>query len=157
MFCVFSASLTFVSVHDCYWTHALTVDIMNKVCPKQGSLLFSAMLCRSLCLLGSWASSDPPVNPAPQFQQAAVKLVTVPSAVQQLRTVVIDFWWPWVDVWHPSHTLIFKPYKMLDSIKHQLGLSLSRTLDWISNVLQHGVLVVFNLKMEFFLNYKSVY
>lgn len=23
--------LTFVSVHDCYWTHALTVDIMNKV------------------------------------------------------------------------------------------------------------------------------
>lgn len=23
--------LTFVSVHDCYWTHALTVDVMNQV------------------------------------------------------------------------------------------------------------------------------
>ncbi|XP_063003167.1 DNA-directed RNA polymerase, mitochondrial [Elgaria multicarinata webbii] len=27
--------LTFVSVHDCYWTHALTVDIMNQVCREQ--------------------------------------------------------------------------------------------------------------------------
>ncbi|XP_060131317.1 DNA-directed RNA polymerase, mitochondrial [Zootoca vivipara] len=27
--------LTFVSVHDCYWTHALTVDIMNRVCREQ--------------------------------------------------------------------------------------------------------------------------
>ena len=26
-----SAGLTFVSVHDCFWTHALTVDTMNKV------------------------------------------------------------------------------------------------------------------------------
>ncbi|MBN3303172.1 RPOM protein, partial [Amia calva] len=27
----YSAGLTFVSVHDCFWTHAVTVDIMNKV------------------------------------------------------------------------------------------------------------------------------
>ncbi|XP_061457097.1 DNA-directed RNA polymerase, mitochondrial [Rhineura floridana] len=27
--------LTFVSVHDCYWTHALTVDEMNRVCRDQ--------------------------------------------------------------------------------------------------------------------------
>uniref|UniRef100_A0A8C6PWU1 DNA-directed RNA polymerase n=1 Tax=Nothobranchius furzeri TaxID=105023 RepID=A0A8C6PWU1_NOTFU len=27
----YSAGLTFVSVHDCFWTHALTVDTMNKV------------------------------------------------------------------------------------------------------------------------------
>ncbi|XP_053228748.1 DNA-directed RNA polymerase, mitochondrial isoform X1 [Podarcis raffonei] len=27
--------LTFVSVHDCYWTHALTVDVMNRVCREQ--------------------------------------------------------------------------------------------------------------------------
>ncbi|GFU85187.1 DNA-directed RNA polymerase, mitochondrial [Trichonephila clavipes] len=26
---------TFVSVHDCYWTHALTVEIMNKICREQ--------------------------------------------------------------------------------------------------------------------------
>ncbi|CAI9552467.1 unnamed protein product [Staurois parvus] len=27
--------LTFVSVHDCFWTHADTVEIMNKVCREQ--------------------------------------------------------------------------------------------------------------------------
>ncbi|XP_028857359.1 DNA-directed RNA polymerase, mitochondrial isoform X2 [Denticeps clupeoides] len=27
----YSAGLTFVSVHDCFWTHAVTVDTMNKV------------------------------------------------------------------------------------------------------------------------------
>ncbi|CAJ1060263.1 DNA-directed RNA polymerase%2C mitochondrial [Xyrichtys novacula] len=31
----YSAGLTFVSVHDCFWTHALTVDTMNKVCREQ--------------------------------------------------------------------------------------------------------------------------
>lgn len=28
------AGLTFISVHDCYWTHACTVPIMNKVRPR---------------------------------------------------------------------------------------------------------------------------
>lgn len=50
MFCIFSAGLTFVSVHDCYWTHALTVDIMNQVRPKQGTFFVS---CGTLCLLAS--------------------------------------------------------------------------------------------------------
>ncbi|KAJ7308478.1 hypothetical protein JRQ81_009029 [Phrynocephalus forsythii] len=27
--------LTFVSVHDCYWTHARTVDVMNQICRDQ--------------------------------------------------------------------------------------------------------------------------
>lgn len=27
--------ITFVSVHDCYWTHPATVEIMNKVGPKR--------------------------------------------------------------------------------------------------------------------------
>ncbi|XP_063146965.1 DNA-directed RNA polymerase, mitochondrial [Candoia aspera] len=27
--------LTFVSVHDCFWTHAATVDSMNKICREQ--------------------------------------------------------------------------------------------------------------------------
>lgn len=31
MFCE-RAGITFVSVHDCYWTHPSTVHIMNKVC-----------------------------------------------------------------------------------------------------------------------------
>ncbi|XP_076280985.1 mitochondrial RNA polymerase [Lasioglossum baleicum] len=29
------AGITFVSVHDCFWTHASTVDIMNKICREQ--------------------------------------------------------------------------------------------------------------------------
>ncbi|XP_035228391.1 DNA-directed RNA polymerase, mitochondrial-like isoform X2 [Stegodyphus dumicola] len=27
--------ITYVSVHDCYWTHASTVEIMNKICREQ--------------------------------------------------------------------------------------------------------------------------
>nr|XP_042895420.1 DNA-directed RNA polymerase, mitochondrial-like isoform X2 [Parasteatoda tepidariorum] len=27
--------ITFVSVHDCYWTHSSTVEIMNKICREQ--------------------------------------------------------------------------------------------------------------------------
>uniref|UniRef100_H9G3S4 DNA-directed RNA polymerase n=1 Tax=Anolis carolinensis TaxID=28377 RepID=H9G3S4_ANOCA len=30
--------LTFVSVHDCYWTHALTVDVMNRVRDSQNTI-----------------------------------------------------------------------------------------------------------------------
>ncbi|XP_029176910.1 DNA-directed RNA polymerase, mitochondrial isoform X2 [Nylanderia fulva] len=29
------AGITFMSVHDCFWTHACTVDIMNKICREQ--------------------------------------------------------------------------------------------------------------------------
>ncbi|XP_005093338.1 DNA-directed RNA polymerase, mitochondrial [Aplysia californica] len=29
------AGITFVSVHDCYWTHACDVSVMNKVCREQ--------------------------------------------------------------------------------------------------------------------------
>lgn len=34
MFCE-RAGITFVSVHDCYWTHPSTVHIMNKVFRKK--------------------------------------------------------------------------------------------------------------------------
>lgn len=29
------SGITFVSVHDCYWTHPCTADQMNKVCINQ--------------------------------------------------------------------------------------------------------------------------
>ncbi|XP_011259925.2 DNA-directed RNA polymerase, mitochondrial isoform X1 [Camponotus floridanus] len=29
------AGITFMSVHDCFWTHACTVDIMNRICREQ--------------------------------------------------------------------------------------------------------------------------
>ncbi|XP_076009563.1 DNA-directed RNA polymerase, mitochondrial [Genypterus blacodes] len=31
----YRSGLTFASVHDCFWTHALTVDTMNKICREQ--------------------------------------------------------------------------------------------------------------------------
>ncbi|KAI4893993.1 hypothetical protein NFI96_014061 [Prochilodus magdalenae] len=44
----YSAGLTFVSVHDCYWTHALTVDTMNKVCREQFVALHSQPILQDL-------------------------------------------------------------------------------------------------------------
>ncbi|KAM7388437.1 hypothetical protein PAMP_024611 [Pampus punctatissimus] len=42
------AGLTFVSVHDCFWTHALTVDTMNKVCREQFVALHSQPILQEL-------------------------------------------------------------------------------------------------------------
>ncbi|KAI1891708.1 hypothetical protein AGOR_G00146550 [Albula goreensis] len=44
----YRAGLTFVSVHDCYWTHAVTVDIMNKVCREQFVALHSQPIMQKL-------------------------------------------------------------------------------------------------------------
>uniref|UniRef100_A0A671UEM3 DNA-directed RNA polymerase n=1 Tax=Sparus aurata TaxID=8175 RepID=A0A671UEM3_SPAAU len=44
----YSAGLTFVSVHDCFWTHALTVDTMNKVCREQFVNLHSQPILKEL-------------------------------------------------------------------------------------------------------------
>uniref|UniRef100_A0A8P4KTD6 DNA-directed RNA polymerase n=1 Tax=Dicentrarchus labrax TaxID=13489 RepID=A0A8P4KTD6_DICLA len=44
----YSADLTFVSVHDCFWTHALTVDTMNKVCREQFVALHSQPILQEL-------------------------------------------------------------------------------------------------------------
>ncbi|XP_067414975.1 DNA-directed RNA polymerase, mitochondrial [Emydura macquarii macquarii] len=40
--------LTFVSVHDCYWTHALTVEVMNQVCREQFVELHSQPILQDL-------------------------------------------------------------------------------------------------------------
>ncbi|KAG8594623.1 hypothetical protein GDO81_001272 [Engystomops pustulosus] len=40
--------ITFVSVHDCFWTHADTVDIMNKVCREQFVSLHSQPILQHL-------------------------------------------------------------------------------------------------------------
>lgn len=44
----FRRGLTFVSVHDCYWTHALTVDVMNQVCREQFVELHSQPILQDL-------------------------------------------------------------------------------------------------------------
>ncbi|XP_051828395.1 DNA-directed RNA polymerase, mitochondrial [Antechinus flavipes] len=40
--------LTFVSVHDCFWTHACTVDLMNKICREQFVNLHSQPILKEL-------------------------------------------------------------------------------------------------------------
>uniref|UniRef100_A0A7M4F9I4 DNA-directed RNA polymerase n=1 Tax=Crocodylus porosus TaxID=8502 RepID=A0A7M4F9I4_CROPO len=40
--------LTFVSVHDCYWTHACSVDIMNQMCREQFVELHSQPILQDL-------------------------------------------------------------------------------------------------------------
>uniref|UniRef100_A0A3Q3VJ74 DNA-directed RNA polymerase n=1 Tax=Mola mola TaxID=94237 RepID=A0A3Q3VJ74_MOLML len=39
----YSAGLTFVSVHDCFWTHAVTVDTMNKVSKLSTTFIYSQL------------------------------------------------------------------------------------------------------------------
>lgn len=41
-------SVTFVSVHDCFWTHPCTVDIMNKICREQFVTLHSESILEDL-------------------------------------------------------------------------------------------------------------
>lgn len=40
--------VTFVSVHDCYWSHPSTVDVMNRICREQFIALHSEPLLESL-------------------------------------------------------------------------------------------------------------
>lgn len=42
------AGITFVSVHDCFWTHASTVPIMNRICREQFILLHSQPILEDL-------------------------------------------------------------------------------------------------------------
>ncbi|XP_029286255.1 DNA-directed RNA polymerase, mitochondrial [Cottoperca gobio] len=57
----YSAGLAFVSVHDCFWTHALTVDTMNKVCREQFVALHGQPILQELSdsLLKKYCSGTP--------------------------------------------------------------------------------------------------
>ncbi|XP_075980404.1 mitochondrial RNA polymerase [Anticarsia gemmatalis] len=43
-----AAAVTFVSVHDCFWTHPHTVDLMNKICREQFVALHSQPILEDL-------------------------------------------------------------------------------------------------------------
>lgn len=57
----YSAGLTFVSVHDCFWTHAVTVNTMNKICREQFVALHSQPILEDLSkfLLAKYCSEHP--------------------------------------------------------------------------------------------------
>jgi DNA-directed RNA polymerase len=42
------AGITFVSVHDCFWTHASNVDVMNRICREQFVALHEKPLLENL-------------------------------------------------------------------------------------------------------------
>ncbi|XP_005170579.2 DNA-directed RNA polymerase, mitochondrial [Danio rerio] len=78
------AGLTFVSVHDCYWTHAVTVDIMNRVCREQFVALHSQPILEELSwfLLQKY-SRRPPVGSKPKKLLEYYTLMKVLSSVPQ--------------------------------------------------------------------------
>ncbi|XP_012275000.1 DNA-directed RNA polymerase, mitochondrial [Orussus abietinus] len=43
-----NADVTFASVHDCFWTHACTVDLLNKICREQFVALHSQPILEDL-------------------------------------------------------------------------------------------------------------
>lgn len=42
------SDISFVSVHDCFWTHPSTVDAMNKICREQFVALHSEPILKDL-------------------------------------------------------------------------------------------------------------
>ncbi|KYQ53912.1 DNA-directed RNA polymerase, mitochondrial [Trachymyrmex zeteki] len=42
------AGITFMSVHDCFWTHPCTVDVMNRICREQFIALHSEPILENL-------------------------------------------------------------------------------------------------------------
>uniref|UniRef100_A0A8C7DRT3 DNA-directed RNA polymerase n=1 Tax=Oncorhynchus kisutch TaxID=8019 RepID=A0A8C7DRT3_ONCKI len=80
----YSAGLTFVSVHDCFWTHALTVDTMNKVCREQFVALHSQPILQELSnfLLQKYCSglsSEVKNNKFLEYRRMLLLLAKVPQ------------------------------------------------------------------------------
>ncbi|XP_035508951.1 DNA-directed RNA polymerase, mitochondrial isoform X2 [Morone saxatilis] len=80
----YSADLTFVSVHDCFWTHALTVDTMNKICREQFVALHSQPILQELSdfLLNQYCSS-PPIKGMKKMEAEYQKLKQLLARVPQ--------------------------------------------------------------------------
>lgn len=55
------SGLTFASVHDCYWTHACTVDPMNRVCRRQFFNMHSQPILENLSdlFIETYLAEDP--------------------------------------------------------------------------------------------------
>ncbi|XP_026554252.1 DNA-directed RNA polymerase, mitochondrial [Pseudonaja textilis] len=78
------AGLTFVSVHDCFWTHAATVDIMNKICRDQFVALHSEPILEDLSkfMLQKYCSS--PTIPETDTKRK----IAVQARIQELKDLL---------------------------------------------------------------------
>ncbi|XP_031430295.1 DNA-directed RNA polymerase, mitochondrial isoform X1 [Clupea harengus] len=67
----YSRGLTFVSVHDCFWTHAVTVGTMNQVCREQFVALHSQPILQDLSkfLLEKYCSEHPAERKNKKFME----------------------------------------------------------------------------------------
>ncbi|XP_054268813.1 DNA-directed RNA polymerase, mitochondrial-like isoform X1 [Macrosteles quadrilineatus] len=85
--------ITFVSVHDCYWTHASTVNVMNRICREQFVALHSEPILEELSefMLNKYGydqrERNEPNNPSSQTKQ---KLHDVLAQVPQKGTFVLE-------------------------------------------------------------------
>uniref|UniRef100_A0AAQ4NS14 DNA-directed RNA polymerase n=1 Tax=Gasterosteus aculeatus aculeatus TaxID=481459 RepID=A0AAQ4NS14_GASAC len=85
----YSAGLTFVSVHDCFWTHALTVDTMNKICREQFVALHSQPILRELSdfLLQKYCTGAEAKNKKYQeYRRLMLLLAKVPQTGESARS-----------------------------------------------------------------------
>lgn len=57
------SGVTFASVHDCFWTHACTVDMMNKICREQFVKLHEQPILHDLAKFLEEKYGDIPVSP----------------------------------------------------------------------------------------------
>ncbi|XP_038025070.2 DNA-directed RNA polymerase, mitochondrial isoform X2 [Anas platyrhynchos] len=87
----FRQGLTFVSVHDCYWTHALTVDVMNQICRQQFVALHSQKILQDLSkfMLKKYCSPSEDSR-APWQKKLMEQLSSVPETGEFNLTKVMD-------------------------------------------------------------------
>ncbi|XP_028339956.1 DNA-directed RNA polymerase, mitochondrial-like [Physeter macrocephalus] len=73
--------LTFVSVHDCFWTHAADVAVMNQVCREQFVRLHSQPILQNLSrFLIKRFCSDPRTSKSMWVSRLMDTLLSVPKA-----------------------------------------------------------------------------
>ncbi|XP_076228642.1 mitochondrial RNA polymerase isoform X2 [Nomia melanderi] len=75
------AGITFVSVHDCFWTHASTVDIMNKICREQFVALHTEPILENLAtfFVNRYISTDIELKQKLDLKQIRRTLTNVPA------------------------------------------------------------------------------
>uniref|UniRef100_A0A3Q1JU48 DNA-directed RNA polymerase n=1 Tax=Anabas testudineus TaxID=64144 RepID=A0A3Q1JU48_ANATE len=86
----YSAGLTFVSVHDCFWTHALTVDTMNKICREQFVALHSQPILKDLSnfLLQKYCPSSSNNKKYQEYRRLFLLLAKVPQTGQFVCSIL---------------------------------------------------------------------
>ena len=89
---LWSQGITFASVHDCYWTHASDVDIMNSVCRQQFINLHSQPILEDLSqYFGETYAKDKDARPTTLDLQKSERLFeSIPKKGELNLNVIKD-------------------------------------------------------------------